>query len=336
MKRQDSGPDRQGVVGLVVDGAAGADFGADFLQFEREDGSCLHFLFVGPADFFPTTFHNMLGEDAQSFHFFGGLIDEPRGAENNDRTVVDGVVEGGAGQNEAVNVGDGDADRNASAECFEHAAGGAAVKVEGVATAAIVGRDDVGLAIDGEAHVADEGRVEDLEDGLFVIVGALGEALHLCAVGGLKLGHRDSLGLLRRVARAKLAVGFADVGHQPEQEIGLGEGAIPDFVARPVVLGVAKIGAGFLELTHHLVDGVDGDGGVGIALEDPEGNRSEGEHVGEIVEGGDDDGGGPKVWIILHQGINAETAHGLTDHVDPIGVDGEIALSFVEGVQGEE
>jgi len=127
LQGEDAGPDRERVVGLVVNGAASADLGTDFLQFEGEDDGGLHLLLVRPADFCPTAFDDMLGEDTKCFHFFAGVIDQASGAKNNDRTIVDGVMEGGTGEDEAVHMRDGDTDRDPAAESFEHAAGGAAV-----------------------------------------------------------------------------------------------------------------------------------------------------------------------------------------------------------------
>src|SRR5262249_55229709 len=53
-QRHDSGPGREGIVFLVVDGRAGADFGGELLDGEAQDRSLLQFAFVGLASVVPT------------------------------------------------------------------------------------------------------------------------------------------------------------------------------------------------------------------------------------------------------------------------------------------
>ena len=52
------------VIRFVINRAAGADFSAYFLQFQRKHGGALQFLFGGLADIVPATFHHVFGEDA--------------------------------------------------------------------------------------------------------------------------------------------------------------------------------------------------------------------------------------------------------------------------------
>jgi hypothetical protein len=115
------------------------------------------------------------------------------------------MMESGAGEDETVDVSDCDTNRHAFAEGLEHAAGSAAVQVKSVSGAAKIRGDDVGLAVDTEADVADKSGVQDFVDGFTVVLTALGQAFDLGALGGLKLAHLPILAGRGWRARANLA-----------------------------------------------------------------------------------------------------------------------------------
>jgi hypothetical protein len=67
------------------------------------------------------------------------------------------------------------------------------VDVEAVVHADVSGRNDVGLAVEREADVADQPFVEDRVYVCLVINTALGEALELGAPGRRKLVHSTNV-----------------------------------------------------------------------------------------------------------------------------------------------
>jgi hypothetical protein len=78
-------------------------------------------------------------------------------------------MEGRTSQHQAVEQGDGDAHVHAWAQA--EAAAGGAVEVDRLADPGVAGGDDVGLAVDLEADVADEALVEDGVHGGAVVGG---------------------------------------------------------------------------------------------------------------------------------------------------------------------
>jgi len=172
-KRDDAGPDFEGIVVGIVFDVADANFGGDFGERQFEDAGGFEFFFVGLARVVPTAGENFFGEGAEGGEFFGGIVDELRGAECDDGTVVHGVIENGAGEDEAVGKRDGDADGEAGRKIAKHAASGGAVEVNGIVDSGEHGGDDVCLRVDGKADVADKGFVEDGVDGGAIVNGAL-------------------------------------------------------------------------------------------------------------------------------------------------------------------
>ncbi len=72
----------------------------------------------------------------------------------------------------------------------QHAAGGGAVNVEAVVFAAVGSWNDEGLAVDGEADVAEEAFVENAVGGFTIVNGAMGFADQTGPRGGrIGLGH---------------------------------------------------------------------------------------------------------------------------------------------------
>jgi hypothetical protein len=93
------------------------------------------------------------------------------------------MVEGRAGQDQAVQQGDGDADVHAGAQA--EAAAARPVQVDDVADPGVAGRDHERLAVDHEPDVADEALVEDGVDGLPVEGSPLGQPAEPRPVGRL-------------------------------------------------------------------------------------------------------------------------------------------------------
>src|ERR1019366_4810009 len=110
---------------------------------------CLQFLVRGLAHFVPAIGEDVVGEAAQG----GGLLRRVRydtgAAQDDHAAVVDGMVEGGAGEHESVHQGHGGAHVEAVAEGVHHAAGGGTVDEDLVAGAGVAGGNDVRLAADG-------------------------------------------------------------------------------------------------------------------------------------------------------------------------------------------
>src|ERR1019366_2358804 len=141
------------------------------------------------AHFLPAIGEDVVGEAAQG----GGLLrrvgHDASASQDDHAAVVDGMVEGGAGEHESVHQGDSDANVEPVAERVHHTAGGGTVEEDLVAGAGVAGGNDVRLAGDGEADVADEALVEDGVDCGLVVHAALREAAHGGASGGRKSVH---------------------------------------------------------------------------------------------------------------------------------------------------
>src|SRR5205807_5000024 len=105
-------------------------------------------------------------------------IDASRFSEGHDGTIIHRVVEDGPRENKTVGESDRHANGNAFAQVAEHAAGGGAVKINGVADSPEQSRNDVWLAIHGKTHVADESFVENFVNRFAIIDTALGLAHH--------------------------------------------------------------------------------------------------------------------------------------------------------------
>ena len=158
-QRQDPGPDGQVVVGLVVDRRPGADLGRDLDQREGEHGGGRQLTAVAPADRVAAAGNDVLDQGAQGGFLLVGVGDRLGAADGHHRPVVHRVMEGRAGQHQAVHQGDGDADVHLRPQA--EAAPGGTVQVERVAGPRVAGRDDVRLAAGHEPDVADEALVED-------------------------------------------------------------------------------------------------------------------------------------------------------------------------------
>jgi hypothetical protein len=119
-----------------------------------------------------------------------GVLDERRGAEHDDRAVVDRVVERRAREHEPVEQRHGYADRDPGGQVAQHPARRRAVHVEEVAGARMKGGDDVRAAVDLEPDVAIQRLVEDRVDRLTVVAAALRLAPDTKMVGDV--AHRSS------------------------------------------------------------------------------------------------------------------------------------------------
>src|SRR5690606_15446307 len=112
---EDAGPVREGeVLGLVVD-PAGADLGGDLGQVDADHGGGGEFLLVGRAAVGGPAGHRLLDEGVQGPALLLGVGHVVGEAVHHHGAVVDGVVEGGAGQHQAVDVGDREAHGQAGA-----------------------------------------------------------------------------------------------------------------------------------------------------------------------------------------------------------------------------
>ena len=126
---------------------------------------------------------------AQRRDLLGRILDQAGPAQHHHRAVVDRVVEGRAGQHQAVDEGDGDAHVEAGGERAHHPAGGRAVEVQRVADPGIAGGHGEGLAVDDEGDVTDEAVVEDAVD-----LGAIEDAAFREAAQPGAIGDREGRG----------------------------------------------------------------------------------------------------------------------------------------------
>jgi hypothetical protein len=183
VERHDARPDVELVVLVVVERWAGADLARALLDRQHEHRGGLELLAGGDADVVPAAGDQPLGERVQRAVALLGVLDRPRGAVQDDGTIVDRVVEGRARQHQAVDERHGEADLRPARERAQHAAGGRAVQVDLVAGAGVERRDDGGATVVDEADVADEAVVEDRVQSLAVVMAARRQAAELRAWG---------------------------------------------------------------------------------------------------------------------------------------------------------
>lgn len=98
------------VLGVVV-GAAGAHLGGELVEVEADDGGGGELLGVGAAGVGGAAGGDVVDEGVEGRGALGRVGDLEGGAVHDHRAVVDGVVEGGTGQHDAVDMGDGQAHR---------------------------------------------------------------------------------------------------------------------------------------------------------------------------------------------------------------------------------
>jgi methionyl aminopeptidase len=98
-------------------------------------------------------------------------------------------MECGTRENESINERDGNANGNSLSGGVQHPAGGSAVNVESVSSAAVAGRNHIRLAIDNEADVANHGFVQDFVNNIAVVVAAFRKSPHLRAFCRFEIVH---------------------------------------------------------------------------------------------------------------------------------------------------
>ena len=111
-------------------------------------------------------------------------------AEEDDRAVVHRMVEGGPGQDQAVEQRDRDADLHPAGHGLEHPAGRRSVDIEPIAHPHVDRRDHERPPVGDEAHMADQPLVEDGVDQRAVVGAASREAADCRPVGARDLVHR--------------------------------------------------------------------------------------------------------------------------------------------------
>jgi hypothetical protein len=184
----DSCPGGERIVGFVVDGGAGADFGGAFVDGDGEDDCGLEFMICRGAERLEAAGSEVFDEVVED----GGLVcigDDFGGAEEHDTAVVDGAVEARAGEDDAVQVADGEADLGTCA-LAEHATRAGAVPVDTVVVAPVEGGCDDGGAIEDVGDVAEDARVEDGINSFAVVVATAGRADGSGAVSRWLVGHQ--------------------------------------------------------------------------------------------------------------------------------------------------
>jgi hypothetical protein len=80
----------------------------------------------------------------------------------------------------------------ASLNVLEQATGFGAMYYDAIFNSSEIDRDDIGLSLVHEAHMADQSFIENLINGLTVILSALGETFDAIALGPGEIGHEVS------------------------------------------------------------------------------------------------------------------------------------------------
>ena len=130
-----------------------------------------------------------LHEGLQCGQLLGFIADRRHLADQNRAAVIDVVFEGGAGEDDAVDVGHRETGPDAAVDGPQRPARGGAVHIDPVADPRVQGRDHEGLLADGEPEVGDEAGVEDRVDRLAVVAGAVVFTDEADVAAGGGLGH---------------------------------------------------------------------------------------------------------------------------------------------------
>jgi GntR family transcriptional regulator/MocR family aminotransferase len=176
VQRDDAGPRGERVVLGLLDGRAAANLGRGLIEGHREHAGGLELLRARRAHLAPAAGDETFGEGLQRPQPLGWPLDGRGDPEHEHRAVVDGVVEGRAGEHEPVEQRHRQAGRCAGAQRADRAARGGAVEVDGVPHARVQCGDDVGLSVRDEAEVRDQRLVEDRLDRLALVHRAGGNA----------------------------------------------------------------------------------------------------------------------------------------------------------------
>lgn len=157
---------------LVVSRRRLPHFRAPGLDLDAQDAGALHLRAGrGQPRVPPAALHHAVGDELHGVQLLLRVLDESGVAEEHGGAVVVAVVEGGEGEDQAVDVGGGDADGQAGvgADDVHDAGGDVAVEVQ------VEGVGEVGAGTGEGAHLADHGedgweggggRVEgDVDDG---------------------------------------------------------------------------------------------------------------------------------------------------------------------------
>src|SRR5690242_4850083 len=145
-QRNDSRPDGKSVIRSVILRRAGAHLCGSFRQRKPEDACCLQFFFIGLTRVAPAPRQNFLRERAQRFEFFLRGIHESCFAQSYDGTVIHGVIEDRASENDAVHERNRHANFRPLAEAAEHPACSRAMKIDCLADAPVQSGNHVRLA----------------------------------------------------------------------------------------------------------------------------------------------------------------------------------------------
>jgi hypothetical protein len=99
------------------------------------------------------------------------------------------MMEYGAGQDKSVYDGCLYTDGMASLNVLEQATGLGAMHYDAIFNSSEIDRDDIGLSLVHEAHVADQSFIENLINGRTIILPTLGETFDAIALGSGEIGH---------------------------------------------------------------------------------------------------------------------------------------------------
>ena len=183
-QRQLARPHRERVVVLVVLRRARAQLGRSLVEREGHDPRRPQLDLRRGAHRGEPPGHDVLHDRVERPRLLRRVPDLTRRAQHQDAAVVHRVVEGGAREHQAVEQRDRQATRRTGAEERQHPARGRAVDHHLVADAREGRGNHERLALVHEAHVADEGLVEDGVDRGAIVVAALRQAPH----GGSRRG----------------------------------------------------------------------------------------------------------------------------------------------------
>jgi len=133
----------------------------------------------------------MVGEATKPFHLILRIGYKVRFSEDDNGTVVHGVMESGSGEDEAIDQSDSSANVDPSSQGAKRSTGRRSMNINLIARTSVSGRDHKGLTVNDEAKVADITLIEDGVNLLEVVDCPLGVTAHLRMTCGSDCLHND-------------------------------------------------------------------------------------------------------------------------------------------------
>src|ERR1700690_2473063 len=137
-----------------------------------------------------------------------------RSPKNHHRAVVHRMMESRARKNETIHERHRNANLHTASQSPQHAASRRAMQINSIAHPRITGRNDEGLAIDDEAHMAQKSLVKNAMNSFGIIMPAIRQAAHLRARCRSEFAHLCRLRAcpqLHKSQSGSIPIGYLDL-----------------------------------------------------------------------------------------------------------------------------